>query len=100
MVSDLFCLLAGLCGCGRHCGHFPLYRYIGTTTHFWLKYVITLVLLIPVMVLYFLNRRQWIFALVPLLLVARVAFNFFVMPDRIRTGTDLREANGARVVGE
>ena len=29
-----------------------------------------------------------------------MAFNFFVIPDRIRTGTDQYEANGARVTGE
>ncbi|HYW97295.1 MAG TPA: glycosyltransferase family 39 protein [Bacteroidales bacterium] len=79
---------------------FPLFIDTGNYHSFWLKYALTQAMFIPVIVLYFYNRRRWIFVIVPLLLVVRVAFDFFVLPDRIRTGTDLYEANGARVVGE
>ncbi len=79
---------------------FPIFTNISVYDHFWLKYAVTSLLLLPVFLFYFTNRRQWIFVLIPLLLVARIAFNFFILPDRIRRGTDLYQENGARVAGE
>ncbi len=79
---------------------FPLVIKIGYIPHFWLKYAVTILLLIPVVILYAFNRRQWLFVLIPFLLVTRIAFNFFVLPHRIHEGTDRYQANGARVAGE
>ncbi len=97
-VRPLLLLFAALIATGIVV--FPFFVDTGNYQHFTIKYILTIALLLPVVILYFQNRRQWVFVLIPLLLVARVAFNFFVIPDRIRTGTDLYQKNGARVAAE
>lgn len=67
---------------------------------FYLKYI--LILALSVQVFYFLKIRvkEQILVLVAILLVARIAFNIFVLPDRIAEGSERYQKNGALVTGE
>ena len=64
------------------------------------KYILSLLILIPVFYFFFRIRKEWPFIMVALLLAARIAFDFFVIPDRIRTGTDEYQKRGAIVAAE
>ena len=66
---------------------------------FFVKYIIVLIITAPVF--YFMIKlRQKVLILVAFLLVARIAFNLFVLPDRLASGTALYQKNGALVAGE
>jgi len=67
---------------------------------FWLKYALVVILgLVPVYFA-FRFRMNLVLPLFVILLVARIAFNFFVLPDRITTNTDQEQKNSAMVAGE
>jgi hypothetical protein len=67
---------------------------------FFLKYIIVVILSAPVLYLALQSKVNRILIFVALLLVSRVAFNWFVLPDRIENGTDLYQKNGALVAAE
>lgn len=68
--------------------------------YFFLKYVLVLLLAIPFIPGLFRANSVKIVFLVGILLVIRIAFNWFVFPDRIANGTELYQKNGAIVAGE
>ncbi len=68
-------------------------------SQFYLKYFLILVLTSPLVFL-LIKPKQKILLLVGFLLIARIAFNFFVLPDRLASGTALYQKNGAIVAGE
>ncbi|MFW5820871.1 MAG: ArnT family glycosyltransferase [Bacteroidota bacterium] len=67
---------------------------------FYIKYLLVLLMASPVFYLLFTGRGEKIMILTAVLLIARVAFNWFVLPDRIASGTALYQKNGAIVAGE
>jgi 4-amino-4-deoxy-L-arabinose transferase-like glycosyltransferase len=79
---------------------FPVFISLENYSYFWLKYLLSIFLLVPLVVLYFRNKREWMFLFVGILLISRIAFNFFVLPDRLRTGTDEYQKNGAIIAGK
>lgn len=68
--------------------------------YFYLKYFLILLLLLPLVFAWIRKPSEIYLVTLGVLLVARLSFNFFVMPHRIENGTALREENGARVAGE
>ncbi|MGC9342337.1 MAG: ArnT family glycosyltransferase, partial [Bacteroidales bacterium] len=68
--------------------------------HFYLKYFLVLLLSAPVFYLVMYSKVSRILIFVGVLLVSRIAFNWFVLPDRIENGTDLYQKNGALVAAE
>lgn len=68
--------------------------------YFWLKYF-TLVLLGGIPVFFLLRYRlSPVIPLLAALLVMRIAFNLFVLPDRLKEGRDEYRKRGAMVAGE
>jgi len=68
--------------------------------NFWLKYGLIL-LLASVPVFFAIRyRMNLILPLFVILLVSRIAFNFFVLPDRLRTNSDQEQKVAAMVAGE
>ena len=74
-IKLVFLLAAGVISAGIVI--FPLFIDTGNYEAFWWKYALTILLLIPVIILYFLNRRRWIFVFLPLLLVSQGGFQLF-----------------------
>lgn len=79
---------------------FPVFIEMESYSYFWPKYLLSLALIVPLVVLYLKNKREWMFLFVGILLVSRISFNFFVLPDRLKTGTDEYQKNGAIVAGK
>lgn len=67
---------------------------------FFVKYILVLIITAPVFYLLIRSNKQKVLILVALLLVARIAFNWFVLPDRLASGAALYQKNGAIVAGE
>jgi 4-amino-4-deoxy-L-arabinose transferase-like glycosyltransferase len=67
---------------------------------FYVKYFIILILSAILVFFIFTGGKERILLLGSMLLIARIAFNWFVFPDRIEEGTELRQKNGAIVAGE
>jgi hypothetical protein len=78
----------------------PWFANISIYKHFWLKYAVFLVLAFIPGFLYLRHKLNPILPLFVLLLVMRITFNFFVLPDRLNSGRDLYQKNGALVAGE
>jgi len=76
---------------------FPAFISLENYDRFWLKYSFVLFLVALLLILYIQNRREWLLGFFALLLVSRVVFNFFILPDRVRTGTDDYQKSGAIV---
>ncbi len=68
--------------------------------NFYQKYFLILFLLIPLILAWVRKPSDIFLVTAGVLLVARLSFNFFVMPHRIENGTALYEENGARAAGE
>jgi 4-amino-4-deoxy-L-arabinose transferase-like glycosyltransferase len=68
--------------------------------HFYLKYASLILLALPPVYLLIYRKVNRILLFISFLLIARIAFNWFVIPDRIENGTDLYQKNGAIVAAE
>lgn len=68
--------------------------------YFILKYILVLIFAAPLVYLLLKKQYSRILIFTGFLLVARIAFNWFVIPDRIEHGTDLYQKNGAKVAAE
>ncbi len=79
---------------------FPGFIDLSIYPFFLLKYIIVLCLMGTVFYYFFRLKAEWPFVMVSFLLISRIAFNLFVVPHRIHTGTDEYQKNGARVAAE
>lgn len=68
--------------------------------NFYLKYFVSLVPAIPIVYLIFSRRGNAFLLIIASLLVIRIAFNVFVLPDRLDKSTFLKEKNGAILAGK
>ena len=78
----------------------PWFADISIYKFFWLKYGILLVLGFIPMVLFMRHKLNLILPLFVLLLVMRLAFNLYILPDRLQSGRDDYQKRGAITAGE
>jgi 4-amino-4-deoxy-L-arabinose transferase-like glycosyltransferase len=78
----------------------PVIADISIYNFFWLKYVIVLILLALPVFLLIKFKPNLILVLFAVLLVMRITFNLFILPDRYENDRENYRKNGALVTGE